>query len=115
MPSSDYVSTVSGGLKLKGAAKDAGVKKKRKDKDKSKAGGSGKKDKAATPVPAEEDETTQLRKKEEEAGDKAVERRESPVPATAAGSGKTEAQLRHEEIKRKRVSGHFVTIERSVD
>ena len=41
MPASDYTSTISGGLKLKGGAKDAGVKKK------SKKSKSSSKDKAA--------------------------------------------------------------------
>ena len=108
MPASDYTSTISGGLKLKGGAKDAGVKKKSK---KSKSSSSKDKDKAqkpSTPQAAEGEE--------EEAGDSKTsdptalalpDRDATPneqQPST--GTGKTEAQRRHEEIKRKRVSPH---------
>jgi hypothetical protein len=107
MPASDYTSTVSGGLKLKGGAKDAGVKKKSK---KSKIS----KDKTPK-VPASQDV-------EAEAGDSkppetdlalattthsdrdATPSEQPTTSSSGTGTGKTEAQRRHEEIKRKRVS-----------
>jgi protein FAM32A len=109
MPASDYTSTISGGLKLKGGAKDAGVKKKSKKSKSSK-------DKAPKPS------TPQADPAEPEAGDSKTDlaltttpssRDATPSdllqPSTSSGtsSGKTEAQRRHEEIKRKRVRQTF--------
>jgi protein FAM32A len=104
MPASDYTSTISGGLKLKGGAKDAGVKKKSKKSKTSK-------DKASKPS------TPQTDSAEPEAGDSKTDLALTTTPSSrdatpsdlqpsgsGAGSGKTEAQRRHEEIKRKRVS-----------
>ena len=102
MPASDYTSTISGGLKLKGGAKDAGVKKKSKKSKSSK-------DKAA-PKPS-------TSRDGEEAGDSKTTDSDLALSTThsrdatpseqpsssGTGSGKTEAQRRHEEIKRKRV------------
>lgn len=122
MPSSDYASTVKGGLKLKGGAKDARVKKKKKSssskKDES-AQTQGGESSAATGLeekrdPAREDEESGAGALERNGSDgedgdeasKTVERRSSSERALtpAMGTGKTETQLRHEEIRRKRVS-----------
>jgi protein FAM32A len=102
MPSSDYASAVSGGLKLKGA-KDAGIKKKSKKSKSSK-------DKAPEATNSEEvagsggseaaapsDKTLALTNTPSD-----PERDTTPITA-GTGTGKTEAQRRHEEIKRKRV------------
>lgn len=96
MPSSDYGNAVGGGLKLKGA-KDAGVKKsKRKEK----------KVKAFAPEDVEKlPEQTALQdalaEEENAAGDNDAlsKQRETEVK----DYGKTEAQKRHEERRRKRV------------
>ena len=98
MPSSDYTNAVGGGLKLKGP-KDAGVdKKKKKKKPKPDAS-----DYKAV-VPREKDEV------EESAAQKALaEEEQEDMEATKAQAaeakefGKTEAQRRHEERRRKRV------------
>jgi len=104
MPASDYTSTISGGLKLKGGAKDAGVKKK------SKKSKSSSKDKAApkpsTPQDGEEagdskDSNTNLALSTTHSDRDATPSDQQP---SSSGTGKTEAQRRHEEIKRKRVS-----------
>lgn len=106
MPSNDYSSTISGGLKLKGGAKDAGVKKKKKSSSKTKSS-KAEKEASGTPDPTRAEQEEEER---EGAGreSKSVEPAESSrdTAATiggAGGSGKTDAQLRHEEIKRKRV------------
>ncbi|KAI7483290.1 hypothetical protein KC357_g3400 [Hortaea werneckii] len=106
MPSADYGNAVGGGLKLKGA-KDAGVKKKKKEK-KSKAADAGDGDKAQQSALqkalADED------KGDDEAGDSQVastHERDRAPDATDHGDakdyGKTEAQKRQEELRRKRL------------
>lgn len=99
MPSSEYGNAVGGGLKLKGA-KDAGVKKHNKKK-KPKADSS-------EPKPTDEAEKEQrveqttLQKAladEEEKGDGIVAQQEAEVKEY----GKTEAQRRHDERRKKRV------------
>ncbi|KAK5114086.1 hypothetical protein LTR62_002655 [Meristemomyces frigidus] len=97
MPSSDYGNAVGGGLKLKGA-KDAGVKKKKKSK---------------TPKPS--DATTSMAiVKKPEAGDAqngladedvdvAEEGAEKARDADVKQYGKTEAQRRFDEQRRKRL------------
>jgi protein FAM32A len=100
MPSSDYASAVSGGLKLKGGAKDAGIKKKSKKSrsSKEKAPKSPAPEEVAGPG-ASEDKTLALSNPSSD-----PERDTTPSAAgTGTGTGKTEAQRRHEEIKRKRV------------
>jgi protein FAM32A len=108
MPASDYTSTISGGLKLKGGAKDAGVKKKSK---KSKSSSKDKAAAAAKPSTPQEDASADDSKPPN--SDLALSTTHSHRDATPSdlqpsssgtGSGKTEAQRRHEEIKRKRVS-----------
>lgn len=93
MPSSDYTTT-GGGLKLKGA-KEAGIDKKRKTKK---------------AKPAEtEDKTAEAAKEEQTALQKALAEEEKAEEADIQLSkeanelGKTEAQKRHEERRRKRV------------
>lgn len=106
MPSSDYTNTVGGGLKLKGA-RDAGVKKKKK-KDKSKSKIPESIEQSEVP-PVTEDETEQdeggemalqkaLAEEDQDVGESSKER-ENDVRQF----GKTEAQRRHEERRRKRV------------
>ncbi|KAI6840500.1 hypothetical protein KC340_g2888 [Hortaea werneckii] len=106
MPSADYGNAVGGGLKLKGA-KDAGVKKKKKEK-KSKAADAGDGDKA-------QQSALQKALADEDKGDgeaggiqaaSAYEKKEAPE-STDHGDhkdyGKTEAQKRQEELRRKRL------------
>lgn len=99
MPSSDYTNAIGGGLKLKGSNVD---KKKKKKKSK--------------PADEQTDDSKALAKKDdaeqsatqkaladeenENAGDEIVKETESE----AKQYGKTEAQRRHEERRRKRVS-----------
>ncbi|KAK5683484.1 hypothetical protein LTS10_005017 [Elasticomyces elasticus] len=93
MPSSDYSSAVGGGLKLKGA-KDAGIKKKKK------------KSKPSEPATA----TSEAEPSEQTALQKALADEETGLEATGKEReaetrqfGKTEAQVRHEERRRKRL------------
>lgn len=100
MPSSDYTNAVGGGLKLKGA-KDAGVKKHKKKKLKPEAGS------AKVPDTNQEqggENSTALQKAlADEEGDDGVQQQELAKVDKDTGAGKTEAQRRHEEIRRKRV------------
>ena len=91
MPSSDYTSAVGGGLKLKGSS--SGIDKKKKKKKSSKPSTS--EDKPSTDAP-----TTDLQKAlaNEDDVDKVEEVSE------VKEYGKTEAQRRHEERRKKRVS-----------
>lgn len=107
MPSSDYTSTISGGLKLKGGAKDAGVKKKSK---KSKTSSKDKASKPSTPQEdgsAEADDSkppnTDVTLSTTTHSDRDATPSDLQPSSSGTGSGKTEAQRRHEEIKRKRV------------
>ena len=102
MPSSDYGNAVGGGLKLKGGAKDAGVKKHKK-----------KKTAKVLPEVDENGEKTQdlavvAKDGTEEDGIEPPAVDEGKVARELAAEvrelGKTEAQRRHEERKRKRVS-----------
>jgi protein FAM32A len=128
MPASDYTSTVSGGLKLKGGAKDGGIKKKKKSSSSGSKKKSESEDKKSAIEPTTGDEgsesaaagesstalTRQPPQIDEDDEEQALESRSrsrsgSAVPTNIAGSGKTEAQRRHEEIKRKRVSENIHT------
>ncbi|KAK3630506.1 hypothetical protein LTR56_017425 [Elasticomyces elasticus] len=93
MPSSDYSSAVGGGLKLKGA-KDAGIKKKKKKSKPSEP--------ATATSEAEPSEQTALQKAlaDEETGLEAAGKERE---AETRQFGKTEAQVRHEERRRKRL------------
>ena len=107
MPASDYTSTVSGGLKLKGGAKDAGVKKKSKKSKSSK-------EKAAKSTEIEEaagdskNTGTALASlsEKEQPSERDLTPSEQQPSSSISDFGKTEAQRRHEEIKRKRVRLH---------
>lgn len=88
MPNSDYVSS-GGGLKLKGV-KDGGVKKSKKKKVKKiDAGGDG--DGSLVPQKVEK-------------VDAEVSEEEVAHPVTTTQTAKTEAERKHEEMRRKRVS-----------
>lgn len=99
MPSSEYGNAVGGGLKLKGA-KDAGVKKHKKKKPKADSG---------EPKPTDEAEKEQrveqtklqkaLAEEEKKKGDEVADQQEAEVKEY----GKTEAQRRHDERRKKRV------------
>lgn len=113
MPGDDYSAVVSGGLKLKGVNSSSKVSKHKK-----------KKLKPAQPMESEKNpdksedatdgaSTEELRPKGEEAGDitkkdhggegsREREREEEATPPPQR-AGKTEAELRHEERRRKRV------------
>jgi protein FAM32A len=111
MPSSDYKNAIGGGLKLKGT-KDAGVdKKKKKKKPKPEAESENSKALVKTTegedaVDGEDESAVQKALADEEKEDdvSASNRREDEVKEY----GKTEAQRRHEERRRKRVSTKFV-------
>jgi protein FAM32A len=112
MPASEYENTVSGGLKLKGA-KDAGVKKPKKKKDKdAKVVTKPHPDTADEPTKAldAEDSALQNALEDEDAVPRGSEAAEDdgqdtalPPPTERRKDGKTEAQRRHEETRRKRV------------
>jgi len=94
MPSSDYSSAIGGGLKLKGA-KDAGIKKKKK-----------KKSKPAEPTNSKVEEKSS----DDTALQNALADEETSLEASGVERegetkqyGKTEAQKRHDERRRKRV------------
>ena len=98
MPSSDYTNAIGGGLKLKGA-KDAGVDKKKKKK-KAKADATESKPADAAEKEIELSGVQKTLAQEENEDDKdVVKQQESEVKEY----GKTEAQRRHEERRRKRV------------
>ncbi|RFU34634.1 hypothetical protein B7463_g1727, partial [Scytalidium lignicola] len=100
MPSDDYTPVVRGGLKLKGAAKPAGITKKKKKKKEGK----------------DSDSQTQAIQKaledEDVGSSKLVESEEGTVEMDDAalreleergGDGKTAAERAHEEMRRKRL------------
>lgn len=106
MPASEYKNTISGGLKLKGA-KDAGVKKHKKKKDKTKEAERPKSSEPAqsTSEPAEEGEgALQRALADEDAEEEELHLEKVPAQEMSRrDDGKTEAQRRHEEMRRKRV------------
>jgi protein FAM32A len=90
MGSDDYSSAIGGGLKLKGA-KPAGInKKKKKNKSKDKVTEGASESKKSALQKALEDEEADVRAEDSEEG--------------SMGDGKTEAERKHEEMRRKRVS-----------
>lgn len=99
MPSSDYSNAVGGGLKLKGA----GIEKSKKKKKKSKQLSEGSKDAPAkTEVEANSQDALQNALVDEEKNnDVDGELQDTEVKEL----GRTEAQRRFEERRRKRVSG----------
>lgn len=100
MPSSDYTTT-GGGLKLKGA-KPAGVDKKRKKKPKpATTTAEASQDQSLRKALEDEDESPENRMQEgTDSKDLEGARHERAIPGA---SGKTEAERRHEERRRKRV------------
>jgi len=103
MPKDDYASAIGGGLKLKGS-KPEGVKKKKK-KDKSKLSGdlastSTKDSEASKDVEGKE---TAVR---EDVDAQELERLEEEAYG-GSGGGKTEAEKKYDEMKRKRASVYF--------
>ena len=116
MPSSDYKNAIGGGLKLKGV-KDAGVdKKKKKKKPKPDADDS----KALAKSEEKEDAINNGEDADEDknAVQKALADEEKVNDVSASKwrddemkeYGKTEAQRRHEERRRKRVSTKFTLV-----
>lgn len=111
MPSADYGNAVGGGLKLKGA-KDAGVKKKKKEK-KSKTADAGDGDKAQQSALqkalADEDKDDDETGGSQVAGTRGMDGAlETTDHSDHKDYGKTEAQKRQEELRRKRVSGRLI-------
>ncbi|GAB1736476.1 hypothetical protein NU219Hw_g7626t1 [Hortaea werneckii] len=117
MPSADYGNAVGGGLKLKGA-KDAGVKKKKKEKKSKAAADAGDLDKAhqnaLQKALADEDKGDDETGGSQVAGIPERDGVEAEAPGIAEhgdhkGSGdhkdygKTEAQKKQEELRRKRL------------
>lgn len=99
MPLSEYADSIGGGLKLKGV-KDGRVKKHKKNKA------------APTEAPADTGEdrsTTDQTSRKEGFEEERIQQLETQ---TANRYGKTEAQLRHEERKRKMVSEAVMEIDR---
>jgi len=107
MPGSEYKNTISGGLKLKGA-KDAGVKKHKKKKEKTKEAERPKSPEPAPGIsePVEEGEgALQRALADEDAEEKELQLQKIPEQSVSRrDDGKTDAQRRHEEMRRKRVS-----------
>lgn len=109
MPADDYSAAVSGGLKLKGVNTSSKISKHRKKKAKLEADPAAQNSKDATTTQkldagAEERSAERAIPNEGEAGDEIGEGSHdadaAPPPQRA---GKTEAELRHEERRRKRV------------
>lgn len=113
MPSSDYSNTVGGGLKLKGAG---GVDKKKKKKKAKKPAEEDENEQAAKEdtIPAEEDgegQSAALQKALAE--EENIGREERDAAKEVSEYGKTEAQRRFEERRKKRVSSsplHLYTV-----
>lgn len=97
MPSSDYTNAVGGGLKLKG-----GVDKKKHKKKKSKPAESEESKAADTPADSESAVQKALADEEKDE-DQEPEVSRTERAAEVKDLGKTEAQRRHEERRRKRV------------
>jgi len=98
MPADEYTSAIGGGLKLKGA-KPSGIKKKKSKKPKETTPTSDSKATALQDALAEEDAALAKQKDDEE----------TPIGIEEDGdedpfAGKTEAERRHEEMRRKRLN-----------
>jgi len=96
----DYASVGGGALRLKGAKVSKPKKKKKKDKAKDKPSTSRELVKVSSPSASDQD-VVEKRKRKKDDGDEIEEEDREPVVQ------KTETQLRHEEMKRKRVSSSF--------
>ncbi len=100
MPADDYTPPIRGALKLKGV-KDSKIDKKKKKKRKAA-------EDSDVPSKSKEPATT-----DQDGDEKTGESEElEELGAVVMGSGKTGAEMRHEEMKRKRVrdSPHIVTL-----
>lgn len=110
MGSDDYTAApIGGSLKLKGV-KDAGISKHKKKRKRPKPENEPESETKAGGKSAGEQNITDVERASEEnileveaSGGEGKERLEDGTP----GQGKTEAERRHEEAKRKRVSAHF--------
>lgn len=108
MPSSDYSNAVGGGLKLKGSS--GGIDKKKKKKKSKPAEESEKKVEVQQPEqPAEEDSIEQTALQKALADEEGDRRDGKASEADVKEYGKTEAQRRFEERRKKRVSAHIFT------
>ncbi|RDW64866.1 hypothetical protein BP6252_10517 [Coleophoma cylindrospora] len=96
MASDDYTPSIGGGLKLKGSKPTGVTKKKKKDK-KAKSEDSG----AAIQKALKEVDKEALKEFEEKEGDAGEARREAEEEL---GHGKTEAEKRRDEMRRKRLA-----------
>ena len=105
MPSDDYSAAVSGGLKLKGVNQSSKVSKHKKKKPKpaqsatSETAEEAKNSASAEGVKPDGEESEAITRKSR---DGSMDREEEPT-SPPARVGKTEAELRHEERRRKRV------------
>ncbi len=107
MPAEDYKSVTSGTLKLKGV-QDSKISKKKKKRPKPPEHSTSNQDSAGTPLEAGDDLSTGQQELE---GRSSLEKQESEKDAGDAesdetplhGRAKTEAEIRHDERRRKRV------------
>jgi len=97
MGSDDYSAAVGGGLKLKGSKPGGVTKKKKKDKDKSKSNVEADDPRAAALHKALADEEKAAAEEQLDVG------KEGGEEDYDAGSNKTEAERKYEEMRRKRV------------
>jgi protein FAM32A len=97
MGSDDYSAAVGGGLKLKGSKPSGVTKKKKKDKDKSKSNVEADDPRAAALHKALADEEKASAEEQLDVG------KEGEEEDYDAGSNKTEAERKYEEMRRKRV------------
>jgi len=101
MPADDYTAAVSGGLKLKGVNSSSKVSKHKKKNPKAEANPTDSdKPKVETPTSGNSDDQIVSDRGPEAAS--TIER-EGEAASSPARAGKTEAELRHEERRRKRV------------
>ena len=112
MPADDYTAAVSSGLKLKGVSSSSKVSKSRKKK-RPKAPESG----STTNVRSEESKDELTKDGEDattEQDEATIDGRERPLENVEATTppqvGKTEAELRHEERRRKRVCSSLLAV-----
>ena len=112
MPADDYTAAVSGGLKLKGVSSSSKVSKSRKKKrpkaPESESTTNVRPDESKDePTEDGEDATTEQGESTIDGGKRPLEDVEATTPPQV---GKTEAELRHEERRRKRVSSSLLWI-----
>ena len=101
MPGDDYTAAVGGGLKLKGVNSSSKVSKHKKKKPKPES------NPAIEEKPTEEP-STPSKEIDPDASDSVVRKEDGDMPgeeeaASPSRAGKTEAEMRHEERRRKRV------------